>query len=278
MKVEEKEMKDLQTRDVLIFFALKYGGDWDKCVDAIRNHETMSLSEYEELKQTNQSKILTMVDDEYPDYLKGMMKPPLVLFYYGDISILQEQARNVGYVGSRDASKYGKETARSICKELASKGYNIISGLAHGIDTEATLGALEGKGKAVAVLGNGIDYCYPSENTPIYKQLMNEGLIISEYPGMTQPTRETFPFRNRLIACLSKGIIVGEASRRSGTLITVNYALSNNIDVGCVPYHSDENSACNVLIKEGAFMIENAGDAMLMIGEHKTEKERKNFT
>jgi len=272
MTVEEKEMKDLQTRDVLIFFALKYGGDWDRCVEAIRNHETMSVSEYDELLKTNHSNVLTMVDDEYPDYLKSMMKPPLVLFYYGDISILSDRSKNVGYVGSRVASKYGKETARNICKELASNGYSIISGLAHGIDTAATLGALEGKGKAVAVLGNGIDYCYPSENTPIYKQLVNEGLVVSEYPGMTEPTRETFPFRNRLIACLSKGVIVGEASKRSGTLITVNYALNNNIDVGCVPYHGDENSACNTLIKEGAFMIENATDVMLMVGGNSSKK------
>lgn len=268
MKVEEKEMKKYEPRDILIYLAFKHEGDWDACVAGIRSHEHFDEEEYEKLLKTNGSKIITMLDDEYPNYLKTMMKPPLVLFYYGDISILKDQRKNVGYVGSREASSYGLETAKNICKDLAGYGYNVISGLASGIDTAATEGAIEGKGKAVAVLGNGIDYCYPSENTPLYRQLIHEGLVISEYPGMTRPSKETFPFRNRLIACLSKAVVVGEASIRSGTLITVNYALSNNIDVGCVPYRAGENSACNVLIKEGAFMIENAEDIMTMVGNN----------
>lgn len=258
--------------DILVYLALKHGGDWDKMNRSIRNKETPDEEEYAELLKTNHSKHITILDKEYPEAFKNMCKPPLVLFYYGDISIISSMKNCVGYVGSRDSSVYGNQMAKTICAGLVSYGYNIISGLARGIDTAATLGALDAKGKAVAVLGNGIDYCYPSENKQLYERLKREGLVISEYPGFTSPTHESFPFRNRIIAALSTGVVVGEASKRSGTLITVNFALGSNKDVGCVPFRADEDSACNRLIKEGAFVIESAEDVLLMIGDPRGEK------
>lgn len=258
--------------DVLVYLALKYEGDWDKMNQSIRNKERPDEEEYAELLKTNHSKHITILDRNYPEAFKNMCKPPLVLFYYGDISIIETMKNCIAYVGSRDSTPYGNQMAKTICSGLVSYGYNIVSGLARGIDTAATLGALDAKGKAVAVLGNGIDYCYPSENKALYERLKYEGLIISEYPGLVRPSHETFPFRNRIIAALSSGVVVGEASKRSGTLITVNYALGNNKDIGCVPFHADENSACNRLIKEGAFIIESAEDVLLMIGDQRGEK------
>lgn len=270
-------MPDIKVNKLLAAMAVKYNGNWSEMTAAIRAKEMAGEEECEKLLKTIHSKYITILDDEYPDSFKNMCKPPIVIFYYGDISLIKNYENCIGYVGSRDATSYGTQTAKNICSGLAKYGYCIVSGLARGIDTAATLGALEGKGKAVAVLGNGIDYCYPSENTPLYERLKREGLVISEYPGMVAPSTTSFPFRNRIIAGLSKGIVVGEAQTRSGTLITVNYALGSNREIGCVPYHADENSACNKLIKEGAYMVESAEDVMLMIGDMRGENEPKNL-
>ena len=254
----------LTPRNILVSLALKYKGEWDKIFDAIKAKETPDEELVEEASQT---KAITLLDPEYPNELKQCYKPPLVLFYKGDISLLQHKGGSVAYVGSRDATPYGTNTAREICSGLVKKGYAIVSGLARGIDSKALAFALEGEGKAIAVLGSGIDNCYPKDCRPLYDALAEKGLIISEYPKDTPPTAEAFPFRNRIVAGLPKAVIVGEASRHSGTMVTVSYALSYNKDVGAVPFRAGEDSECNLLIKDGAFMIENADDALLMLGD-----------
>lgn len=270
-------MSDSKVNKLLAAMAIKYQGNWGEFSAALKNKELIGEEERENLLKTIHSKYITILDEEYPESFKNIHKPPLVIFYYGDISLIKNFDNCIGYVGSRDASPYGVETAKSICSGLAKYGYCIVSGLARGIDTAATLGALEGKGKAIAVLGNGIDYCYPSENKDLYERLKTEGLVISEYPGMINPSMTSFPFRNRIIAALSKGIVVGEAQTRSGTLITVNYALGSNREIGCVPYRANENSACNKLIKEGAYVVETAEDVLLMVGDMRGEKDPKNL-
>lgn len=266
-------MSFLKPKQILHYLALKYEGDWDKITQAVKDKETPDDELYKKLVLSCPSNYVTLLDPEYPSALKQCYKPPIVLFYYGDLSLIGAETKCISYVGSRNSTPYGNEMAKTICSGLSKYGYRIISGLARGIDVEALLAALDSKGRAVAVLGNGIDFCYPSENTPVYERIKKEGLVISEYPGKTKPTHETFPLRNRIVAALSKAIIVGEASRRSGTLITVNYALSSNKDVGCVPYRATDDSACNTLIKEGAFIVESPEDVLLMVGDTRGEKE-----
>lgn len=267
-------MSFLKPNQILHYLALKYEGDWDKIAQAVQDKEKPDEELYQKLSSSSQSKYVTLIDPEYPLSLKQTYKPPIVLFYHGDLSLLDDSSKCISYVGSRNSTAYGNEMAKNICSRLSKYGYSIISGLARGIDVAALEAALESKGRAVAVLGNGIDYCYPSENTPVYERIKKEGLVISEYPSMTKPTHETFPLRNRIVAALSKAVVVGEAAKRSGTLITVNYALNSNKDVGCVPFKATEESACNTLIKEGAFLIESAEDVLLMVGDKRGEREK----
>lgn len=250
-------------RNILVSLALKYKGDWDKITEAVKAKEK---PDEELIEEASNTQAITLLDPEYPSSLKQSYKPPIVLFYKGDISLLQHKG-SVAYVGSRNATPYGTNTAREICSGLAKEGYAIVSGLARGINAQALTSALEANGKAIAVLGNGIDRCYPSECKSLYDTLAEKGLIVSEYPKDTPPTAETFPVRNRIVANLPKAVILGEADRHSGTMITVNYALSGNKDVGCVPFQAGSHSACNMLIKEGAFLIEDTQDALIMLGD-----------
>jgi len=255
-----------EARDILINLSLQYQGDWEKIYEVIRNKKPHgSWEEYDERKAAIKSKIITILDDDFP--FKHASKPPFVLYYYGDITLLKDPSQNVSYVGSRKISAYGKKMAHDIASDLASAGKRIISGLARGIDAEATRAALDNGGKAVAILGSGIDLCYPSENEGLYERLKHEGLIISEYPLFTSPRPEYFLKRNRLVAAASNLIIVGEARKRSGTLVTVSYALEAGKDVACIPFHADEESSCNELIKQGAYLIESATDALAILGE-----------
>lgn len=259
-------------RDVLINLSLSEHGDWDKIYEIIRAKRPIgSWEEYEEKKAAIKSEVITILDEDFP-FKQGTSKPPFVLYYYGDISLLKNPANNVSYVGSRKASDYGKKMARSIAGDLAAYGKTIVSGLAKGIDAEATRAALDNGGKAVAVLGCGIDLCYPSENEGLYERLKTHGLIISEYPLLTPPKPEFFLRRNRLIASSSNLLIVGEAKRRSGTLVTVSHALEAGKDVACLPFAADRESGCNELIKQGAYLIESAADALSIIGEAPSPK------
>jgi DNA processing protein len=169
-----------------------------------------------------------MLDPIYPQSLKNAVEPPFVLYYYGNISLLDKESNCISYIGSREASPYGLDTAKRIAGELVQSGYVVVSGLARGIDAAATEGALEAHGLAVGILGCGIDLCFPSSSQPLYEKLKKEGLLLSEYPFSTPPQPFHFPRRNRLLASLSKGLVVGEAKSKSGTLITVSYALPSN--------------------------------------------------
>jgi DNA processing protein len=261
-------------REALVYLSLKYKGDWDRMVQGVRSHEGFDSDEAEKAIKTIRSSYVTLIDPLYPEAFKHCYRPPLVLFYYGDIGLLKEEKSCVSYVGSREASPYGLSCADTIASGLAQEGFVIVTGLAKGIDAAATAAALRVGGKAVGVLGCGIDLCYPSTSEPLYNELKTKGLVLSEYPLETPPDKEHFPHRNRIVAAASKGLIVGEASKRSGTLITVGYALGFTKEIGCVPYHADEASACNTLIKEGAWMIEDLEDANAMMGYKEEEKTK----
>ena len=231
-------------------------------LDAINSKEFDGIEE--ELPPLT-CKTLTMLDDEYPEELKKLTCPPLVLYYYGDISLIQNIKKNLAVVGSRVTTEYGSETTKEIVASLA-KEVNIVSGLARGIDAIAQTQCIRSGGKTIAILGSGIDYCYPEINKPLYDEIKKNHLVLSEYPGLTPPSPDKFPFRNRLIAMLSDTVLVTEAYPRSGTSITVGFALEYSKSVCCVPYSSGRFSLCNKLINQGAYLVENADDVLEIMG------------
>lgn len=251
----------MESREKLIAYSLKYGGDFNKILKAAHNLE-MVESCYEEAAKNLTCGTLTMVDSNYPQHLKQIYKPPIVLYYYGDISLLDSYSKNVSIVGSRDNSEYGERITTEIASGLASRGYVIVSGLARGIDGIAHSSAIKAGGKTIAVLGSGIDYCYPYENIDLYNEIKKNHLVISEYPGNMAPQPGLFPIRNRIIAGLSKTLVVTEAGQYSGSGITAALAMRGNTDVMCVPYPAGIKSQCNKLISLGACLVESADDVI----------------
>ncbi len=258
-------MKQLSAKTVLLYLSVKYKGDWESIFEAIKRKEKFSHEDALETEKSIKCKTLAITDSDYPESLKTCFKPPFILYYYGSLDCISDQSKCISYVGSRDASAYGKKMAEKISSDLASRNYTIVSGMAKGIDGAATRAALETGGKAVGILGSGIDMCYPMENEDIYERLKKSGLLISEYPPGVKPNKENFPFRNRIIAALSRLTIVGEANKKSGTLITVGYALEGGKEVACIPFRADEDSACNSLIRDGASLVASTQDVLNLL-------------
>lgn len=205
-------------------------------------------------------KILTISDDEYPELLKYITDPPLVLYCRGMIP----RSNSIAIVGSRKASGYGIETARKMAFNLALSDICIVSGMARGIDTAAHTGALEAGGKTVAVLGCGVDVTYPPENSGLMERIAESGAVISEYPPGTPPSTFNFPGRNRIISGMSVGTLIVEAGMKSGSLITANYALEQGRDVFAVPgnINNYNSMGTNRLIKDGAKMVLDVDDIL----------------
>ncbi len=199
-------------------------------------------------------------DENYPAKLMPYNHKPECLFYKGKLPC--DDVPAVAMVGARACSNYGRNMAKSIARELSEKGVQIISGMARGIDTYSGLGALEGGSPTFAVLGCGIDICYPSENIELYENIIKSGGIISEYPPGVPPVAWHFPQRNRIISGLADKIVVVEARENSGSLITVEWALDQGKDVMAVPGRLGEklSSGCNRLIKSGAGIITSTED------------------
>lgn len=247
----------MNIREILIAEAVYYHGNWEEIVNAIRKRELLPIGDVIDINRRLKCKAITIMDEEYPEYLKELYRPPIVLFYYGDIKLIKDIRKNVAIVGTRKPSETGIGITKEITKGIAKK-YNIVSGLALGIDSVAHEEAIKSGGKTIAVLGCGIDMCYPSRNREIYEEIKRNHLLVSEYPEKTAPTQSSFPERNRLIAQFSRGIVVTESRRKSGTSITVNYGLWYNRDIMCVPSTCYNDSGCNMFIREGAALVENA--------------------
>jgi DNA processing protein len=211
--------------------------------------------------------ILTLGDSSYPEYLKHIDDPPIVLFGRGRIELLVNQVL-FGIVGARRASNSSINSGYAVARDLARNGVTVVSGLANGIDYYAHKGALDGGGGTIAVLGNGIDIVYPKSNRDMYERIVAEGLLLSEFPIGTEPLKYNFPKRNRIISGLSRGILVVEATVKSGALITANYALDQGREVMALPGRagSDSFQGNNRLIKEGAHLVEGAEDICSILG------------
>lgn len=213
-------------------------------------------------------RVLACTDDAYPACLANIDKPPALLYMKGH---LQLATLNIAIVGSRRATAYGKNVAYTLGKELSQEGVCVVSGLAKGIDVNAHRGALEGTGGTIAVLGCGIDNIYPRENAPIYEAITRHphGAILSEWPLGAPATAWHFPARNRLIAGLSDGLVVVEAAKKSGSLISATYALDYGKEVFAVPgmITSPESVACHRLIKDGAKLVAQTNDILEEFGQ-----------
>jgi DNA processing protein len=236
------------------------------------------------LDANDEHQLLSFWDPAYPQTLRELPSPPMLLFLLGDVSLLND--KGIAMVGSRGATLSGKRRARDFSAELAKKGWTIISGLAKGIDSAAHVGALQVQGRTIAVLGCGVDVVYPTENSALYENIQaSGGLLVSEYPPGTPPRPVFFPRRNRLIAALCKGLVVIEAATRSGSLITANIANDLGKSVMAIPGSIDSPQArgCHQAIRAGATLVETIQDIEQEVlesepnqGRLKTRKTRSN--
>lgn len=213
------------------------------------------------------SRLITWIDEDYPESLRHIYDPPAVLFGLGELDFRKSVAA-VAIVGSRKATPYGQSIARKLAADLGACGLVVISGMARGIDTSAHLGALDAGAGTVAVLGSGLDVVYPRENARLMEKIAASGLVISEFPLGSAPTAWHFPLRNRIISGLSRAVVVVEAAERSGALITAELALEQGRDVLAVPGNVNNaySRGSNRLIKQGARLVEGAGDVLEELG------------
>ncbi len=214
-------------------------------------------------------RVATPVDDAYPEPLRHIPDPPLALYYQGDMAAAQGPA--VALVGARRGTRLGLRIAEAMGRELAAQGARVISGLARGIDGAAHAGALASgvEGCAWAVLGNGLNNIYPREHQELARRIVESGgVVISEYPPDARPYRSRFPERNRLISGLAEAVVVVEASRRSGSLITARMAAEQGREVFAVPgaVGNAVSAGCHWLIRQGAGLVESAEDVLVELG------------
>lgn len=205
---------------------------------------------------------VALVDPEYPALLKEIIDPPLALFYRGDLSLLRQPL--VAIVGSRRASPYGINAARELAQRLVSAEVGIVSGLARGIDAAAHEATLASSGRTIAVLGTGIDVLYPRSNRRLTAQIAEQGLVLSEFPPGAAPLAQNFPIRNRVISGLSLGVVIVEATSRSGSLITARTAAEQGREVFAVPgsIFSPGTEGTHRLIQYGAKLVHDVDDIL----------------
>lgn len=218
---------------------------------------------------------ISRLDKSFPQHLLQISNIPCILYYCGDLSLLNKNA--LAIIGSRMATVYGLKQARLMARELSQNGLVIVSGMARGIDAAAHEGALEGASEAeagtIAVLGSGLDIPYPRENIKLFRKICEKGLVISEYPLGTKPLNYNFPIRNRIISGISQGVFVVEAKARSGSLITCDLALEQGKEVFALPgpVTSPNSIGTLMLIQNGAKMVIYPQDILEELGyEYKT--------
>lgn len=251
------------------YYADKFSGIENLSKNALEALCDKDLQEAESISEACQRKkihIVTYGDDLYPSLLRNIIDPPLILYYRGNLPDFDREPV-IGVVGTRKASAYGLSTARQMGRQIAAHGGIVVSGMAEGIDAQATWGALDAGKPAIGILGSGVDKVYPACNRDLYRKMEQYGCLISEYPPGTAPDRWHFPRRNRIISGLSDGVLVVEAPQKSGALITARQALEQGRDVFVVPGNIGVASCegSNALLKDGAAMVTSGWD---VIGEY----------
>ena len=206
--------------------------------------------------------VLTQLDDDYPELLRQIYDPPIVLYMRGTFTAKDKNA--VAVVGSRQTTHYGQEVARKLGYQLAYLGVTVISGGARGIDTATHQGALAAKGRTVAVLGTGINIVFPPENAALFERIAENGAVMTQFPFNRSADKQSFPIRNRIVAGMTLGTVVVEANLASGALITANFATEYGRQVFAVPGRIDSprSKGCHDLIKKGAKLCEGAEDIL----------------
>ncbi len=212
--------------------------------------------------QEHPIQVLRLQDSDFPPLLREIPDSPPYLFVYGEYTT--QHHLSVAVVGSRRATPYGRGIAEKLARELAEKGVTIVSGGAAGIDTSAHRGALAGAGQTIAVLGCGLDVCYPPDNANLFKQIRTQGALMSEYPLGAQPEHWRFPQRNRIVSGMSQGLIIVEAPKSSGALITARLAAEQGHPLMVVPGNIDRplSIGSNELLREGAVPILGTEDVL----------------
>ncbi len=240
----------------------------EKSIDFIKSPDWELIEKDITWLNQTENDIVTIYDPLYPPLLKETDSPPPLLFVRGNKNLLTQP--QIAIVGSRNPSPIGKQTAIDFSHSLAQQGFTITSGLALGIDAASHQGALNAKGFTIAVTGTGLDRVYPARNKELATEIANTGLLISEFPPGTSAKANHFPRRNRIISGLCIGLLVVEAAKRSGSLITARLALEANREVFAIPgsIHNPLARGCNALIKEGAKLVENTQDILEELGEY----------
>lgn len=243
---------------------LKTEGIGDETVNQILKEEyRLNLEKYEKYMKENNIDLIHIYDKNYPEKLNKIYDKPIVIYIKGDKTILNKFS--LAIIGCREHTKYGEIVAKEISTQIAKEGIVTVSGLAKGIDSIAHKETLKAQGKTIAVIGSGLDNIYPSENTNLANEIIkNGGAVISEYIIGTKPQKMNFPARNRIISGLSNGVVVIEAKKKSGTMITVDFALEQGKEVFAVPGNilSKNSEGTNELIKQGAKIVTNIEDIL----------------
>ncbi len=240
----------------------------DKLITAIKNPDWSQIEQDLKWLEQDNHHALTLTDDRYPPQLKEIDNPPPVLFVRGNIELLKQP--QIAIVGSRNPSRPGLQTATEFARTLARFGFTITSGLALGIDAASHQGALDVDGYTIAVAGTGLDRVYPARHKSLATDILKKGAIISEFPPGTTAKASHFPRRNRIISGLCLGLLVVEAAKQSGSLITARLALEQNREVFAIPgsIHNPLARGCNALIREGAKLVETTDDILEELGQY----------
>jgi len=249
---------------------IKVPGIGKKIAHAITHwEENFDLKKEIQLIQKHKITLLFNGSPNYPHSLSQIYDPPLLVYCKGTLK--NEDQASVGIVGARAATRYGKETTYQLAKDLAQRGWTVVSGLAWGIDTQAHLGALEGNGRTLAVIGHGLAYpLYPPENDELAERILAQGAILSEFPMSFASLGRNFPRRNRIIAGLSQGVLIAEAAQRSGALITADFAMELGRPVMALPGPIDSpvSLGTNKLIQDGAKLVLEVSDIIEELTPH----------
>lgn len=250
----------------------------EKAISALSEPDWAAVEATLQWAEQPGNSILLIADPEYPQLLREISDPPLLLHCQGNPSVLNNH--QIAIVGSRNPTPTGYETAQSFSAQLAKTGFTVISGMALGIDAAAHLGALQTDSSTIAVTGTGLDRVYPARHDYLVEQIKQNGAVISEFPLGTAPIGRNFPLRNRIISGMSCGVLVVEAALRSGSLITAKQALDQGREVFAMPgsIHHPNSRGCHALLREGAKLVESVTDILEEIDNFITRKTAYTLT